>query len=76
MGLYMLPQLLKVTNAYDGRTIYIAQDKVVYFQEAPKAAHQRFKHEAKTMIAFGSGENDYYLIADPIEKILDRFPPV
>lgn len=71
----MLPQLLKVTNAWDGKITYINPQHIRLITSANEGSTS-YKISPKTEIYYGPNDDHCILIAEPIDKILAMFPPV
>ncbi len=71
----MASQLIKVTNAFTGEWEYIVQDKIESFWENKKSTGQQYKKPILTWIAF-TGREDATPIAEPVQFLLDKYPPL
>lgn len=73
----MLPQLLKITNAYNGRTVYMNMNKIVMFVEnIPTTPKIDWAYQPVTEVYYGPGEDDFIWAAEAVKQLLERFPPV
>lgn len=69
-------RLLRLTNAYNGRVMYIPQEKILYFEESQdKELRPRWAGRIQSVIYFDTSETGALFVVEPIEHLLNLFPP-
>lgn len=73
----MLPELIKITNAFSGSVLYVNIQKIVLIS-APDSTTPKpsWAHQPRSCVYYGPGEDNYILAAETVESLVDRFPPV